>query len=303
MPHWTLADLDLFFISYDEPEADAHYQHLQSIAPREVRRVHGVKGFHEAHLEASRRSTTSRFVTVDGDSHVHARMFEQSFDDTGMEDAVISFAAENPVNGLCYGNGGVKCWPRGLLEATPTHTGTGKEATDFYHVVRYWTIDSVLSETRFNSSPLHAFRGGYREGVKMSLTQGVKAPSWEEARASIPRSNWSRLSVWCSVGADAPHGLWAILGARMALHDLWIRNFPTVFIRHYDMFGTVWEERYAQYDDPTALIESTGRMLRRCLGEHFPLLSPQDSQWFKSVYSNPTRQGFIDPSMPPVRLA
>ena len=39
--------LDVFFLSYNEPYADEHYEKLLEKAPH-ARRVHGVKGFVEA---------------------------------------------------------------------------------------------------------------------------------------------------------------------------------------------------------------------------------------------------------------
>ena len=62
-----IADIDIVFISYDEPNADRNWIELKKIAPW-AKRIHGVKGSDSAHKAAADISDTDRLVTVDGDN-------------------------------------------------------------------------------------------------------------------------------------------------------------------------------------------------------------------------------------------
>ena len=60
---------DIFFISYQEPNADVNFAILQDRFPI-AQRVHGVKGIHQAHKEAAKKALTKMFYVVDGDALV-----------------------------------------------------------------------------------------------------------------------------------------------------------------------------------------------------------------------------------------
>ena len=51
---------DIIFISYKEPNADSNFKDLQSRFPI-AQRVHGVKGIHQAHIEAAKKALTKMF--------------------------------------------------------------------------------------------------------------------------------------------------------------------------------------------------------------------------------------------------
>ena len=58
---------DIIFISYKEVNADSNFKNLQSRFPI-AQRVHGVKGIHQAHIEAAKKALTKMFYVVDGDA-------------------------------------------------------------------------------------------------------------------------------------------------------------------------------------------------------------------------------------------
>ena len=64
-----VTELDIFYISYDEPNCEEHWADLLNKVPW-AKRVHGVKGFDAAHKTAAEQSETDRFITVDGDNIV-----------------------------------------------------------------------------------------------------------------------------------------------------------------------------------------------------------------------------------------
>ena len=111
MSKLEIGELDVFYLSYDEPNKEEHWADIISKFPF-AKRVDGVKGFDNAHKECARQSDTERFITIDGDNIVDEKFFdiELTFPDgTDLEHSVISWSAKNVVNGLVYGNGGIKC--------------------------------------------------------------------------------------------------------------------------------------------------------------------------------------------------
>ena len=60
---------DIIFISYNEPNAEDNWKSLKERFPMS-KRVHGVKGIHQAHIAAARKSFTKMFWVVDGDAQI-----------------------------------------------------------------------------------------------------------------------------------------------------------------------------------------------------------------------------------------
>ena len=109
-----IAELDIIFLSYDEPNAEKNYADLLTKVPW-AKRVHGVEGSDAAHKACAELSETDRFITVDGDNTIRQDFIDQvlDFDEhTDLENSVISWCGKNTINGLMYGNGGLKCWPK-----------------------------------------------------------------------------------------------------------------------------------------------------------------------------------------------
>ena len=164
---------DVFFLSYDEPDADVNWQRLLKFAPG-ARRIHGVTGILQAHQEAAKQSKTSSFFVVDGDAWIHddwdftSEWFDDiylpyPYNNKDVSDCVIVWSSVNPYNGLSYGNGGLKLLPRQL---TLDHTGSIDVTTGISSCVM--PLDWVASENRFATSNLAAFRGAFRECAKLA---------------------------------------------------------------------------------------------------------------------------------------
>ena len=273
-----ISDLDIIFLSYDEPWADAFFERLSQISPRPPLRVHGVKGFDAAHKAAAELATTEHFVTVDADNIVRPTFFEGQIEPA---EHVYSYTALNTVNGLAYGNGGVKIWPRDLVLTVDTHEKTG--GSDFCWTYQYWQMNETASDVHFAQTQYHAFRAGYREAVKLSLVEGKKLADWPTTFERMYRPNLSRLLIWMSVGADVEHGMWAMYGARDGFADVWLDALDPDLINDYDWFASRWSKTPADSD-----IESV-------LGFEVPYLHPPQSRWFKTVWWNPDRHGLMIP--------
>ena len=291
-----VTDLDIVYISYDEPNADELFAKLKAISPRAPLRVHGVKGFDAAHKAAAKLATTERLITVDGDNLVRKSFFATRIDlKKQPADVVYSFTALNTINGLAYGNGGVKIWPRKLLASVSTHEqGTGN---DFCWTFRYWQMPEIVSDVYFAQSPYHAFRAGYREAVKMSQVKNQKLADWTITRKKIWPPNLSRLLIWATVGTDMPNGDWAIYGARCGLTHLWIDKLSPNLITDYDWFTTRW--KHLSQGKPKAMSVLCGKRLEKVLQIDLPNLTAAESRWFKAVYLNPPRTGLMLNDMKP----
>ena len=252
-----LSRADVVFISYDEPKADANFADLKALLPR-ARRVHGVQGFDAAHRRAAEGAPDWVF-TVDGDNRLTDAAFFDGWLDVAPRDLgqVFSFSARNRLNGLSYGNGGVKLWPRALLENLRSHENTSRRAgqLDFW-TVPFYLISREVSEVCMAETPAQAFRSGYREGVKLCLIRG-QAPADAYPKMPLPQAfalhlgevNLERLRIWCSIGADRPNGDWSIFGARLGAVRTALDAAPPQMIADYPAFERFWQEIAANYSD------------------------------------------------------
>jgi len=211
-----ILDNDIIFLSYDEPNCEKNYADLCSKLPW-AKRVHGVKGSDAAHKACAALSETEYFVTVDGDNIIDPSFLqvEIDLDELGVTpDYVFSWCGKVHVNGLMYGNGGLKLWTRKFVNEMKTHEisnpDDAKGLVEFCFDEKYYQFNKNYSESFTNATPFQAWRAGFREGVKMSLNEGERSDDVQ----SVWWQNYQRLLVWCSVGADVENGWWSMLGAR-----------------------------------------------------------------------------------------
>jgi hypothetical protein len=294
----SMSQSDVFFISYDEPAAEESWRQLLEFVPN-AKRIHGVKGFDAAYKACAAQTTSERFFTIDGDNQIDGVFTDLEVDEVLLQtDAVLSWPAKNPINGLCYGNGGVKNWPQKIAKSMATHEsadGPGS-AVDFCFQLNYFQMPQPLSTLLVNSTAYQAFRGGFREGVKMCLDRGERPSSFstENKLAHVWAENLNRLKIWCSVGADVSNGDWAMLGARMGCQKLCLSDWDHRLIRDYDWFQSYWQK---EVEPMASSLSERLAQLELELNSHLHLgittLSPKDSIFFKSVYVNPPRSGLM----------
>ena len=147
-----------------------------------AKRVHGVEGSDAAHKACAELCETDRFITVDGDNTIRQEFINQvlDFDEhTDLEQSVISWCGKNSINGLLYGNGGLKCWPKEYVLDMRTHENAdpnNKQAqVDFCWDLQYIQQKVATQYVHNNATPQQAWRAGFREGVKLALDQRRKA--------------------------------------------------------------------------------------------------------------------------------
>jgi hypothetical protein len=216
-----IADLDCIYLTYDEPQREEFWVKIRNMIPW-AKRVDGVKGSDAAHKAAAATSDTERFILIDGDNMPDAKFFNltMEFSDEQWESAVFRWRARNHVNGLMYGNGGLSSWTRTFVNSMRTHEATdGKTETEveFCFDPLYWPMYDCYSTTFPNGSAFHAWRAGFREGVKMCLNRGSR-PTVSEFRDRVQKRNLDHLTIWHNIGRDAEHGIWAIAGSRMGTY-------------------------------------------------------------------------------------
>ena len=282
-------ELDVVFLSYDEPNADLHYADLCNKVPW-AKRVHGVKGSDEAHKEAARQSETDWVITVDADNIVDSRFFNIDFDPSKKEIQVYSWLARNKINGLLYGNGGLKIWRKDFILNMKTHEASDSDRAqvDFCWEDGYRQFKECYSETVITGSPFQAWRAGFREGVKMTLLDGIKVPPME-IKERVWWHNIHRLRMWSTVGAHEENGIYAVYGARLGT---WLANcteWNYVDVRDFEILKDIYHDYAKPYEDDNnqGLIEeikSLGDKISIQLGLHWPWLDADQSKYTLDLY-------------------
>jgi hypothetical protein len=288
MMQHKLSEFDFVFLSFDEPNAEYLYAELINQVPW-AKRVHGVKGFDAAHRACADAADTNFFVTVDGDNSINPGFLDVVIDIADDQtDHAWSWSGRNHVNGLVYGNGGLKLWSKTFVYNMKSHENSedapGK--VDFCWNQKYHDMFGTYSTSMINGNAYQAFRSGYREGVKMSLDAGKRVNPPDFSRL-IWKYNLHKLLIWCSVGADVRNGIWSIFGARCGVYDCNLTDLDYTKINDYDWF----QERYGQvkYLDPQEESAKIGEILRRNLNINIAELDAQQSKFFKNIYINPPR--------------
>lgn len=308
----SINEFDIIYISYDEPNADENYADLLDKCPW-AKRSHGVDGSDAAHKAAAMMAETDRFITIDADNIVHDAFFsvEVDMDKIGAAD-VISWAGKNITNGLVYGNGGIKCWPKEVVMNMKTHENAPandkRAQVDFCWNINYVQMNNIYCTVMNNGSPLQAWRAGFREGVKMGLVDGdVIDPS--ELKDKVHNKNYKRLLTWMSVGDDSENGIWAIYGARLGCHmtNITRTDWDWKNVRDFKWLTNFFhQEVLPQFQDaPDQLCKRTGMQwnykavedksielgidLRKELDLEIADLGKEGSRFFKEVYINPSR--------------
>jgi hypothetical protein len=185
---------DIIFISYDESNADENFAHLKDRFPL-AKRVHGVKGIHQAHIAAAKKSMTKMFWVVDADAVI---LNDFNFDYEASEwdlDVVHVWRSLNPINNLSYGYGGVKLLPKLL---------TSNVATDTLDMTmnisnKFKVIDQISNITAFNTDPFNTWRSAFRECCKLALVNNDES--------------LTRLNAWCQLNNEAEYGAYAFIGS------------------------------------------------------------------------------------------
>lgn len=278
------ADLDCIYLTYDEPQKEEFWVKIRNMVPW-AKRVDGVKGSDAAHKAAAAVSSTARFILIDGDNLPNPSFFNQTlvFPSKEYENAVFRWRARNHINGLMYGNGGLSSWTKEFVETMRTHEATDGRAeteVEFCFDPLYWPMHDCWSTTYPNGSPFHAWRAGFREGVKMCLQRG-RRPSIEEFKNQVLR-NLDNLTIWHNIGTDAEHGEWAIAGARQGTYMTMLTNWDYRLVQDFDALSDLWKT--VENSNPRILSNQLGPEIGTQLNLPMAILEAEQSAFFKHHY-------------------
>lgn len=191
---------DIVFISYEETNANENFARLKDRFPT-AKRIHGVKGIHQAHIKAAKKALTKMFWIVDGDAIIMDDFdFNYTVDKWDL-DAVHVWRTQNPINGLVYGYGGIKLFPRELT----INMDTSKPDMTTSITDKFKAMHEISNITAFNTGPFETWRSAFRECVKLS-SKVIDRQKCDETE--------KRLAIWQTVGEDKPFGKYAIAGAK-----------------------------------------------------------------------------------------
>lgn len=280
-----VADLDVIFLTYDEPQKEEFWVKIRNMVPW-AKRVDGVHGSDAAHKAAANLSETERFILIDGDNLPESKFFDLTFDITEENrNRQLRWRARNHINGLYYGNGGMSSWTRTFVNNMRTHENTdGRAETniEFCFDPLYTPMHDCYSTTYPNGSAKQAWRAGFREGVKMCTRNGVPPKTREEFRSWIWPRNMQNLTIWQTIGRDVENGFWAILGARTGTHYLMLREWDHTEVRDFRQLDKLWELH--KNDDEITCGRIAGE-LNQYLGTTILEFDDRQSKFFKEYLS------------------
>ena len=289
-----VVEQDIIFLSYDEPNAEKNYADLVSKIPW-AKRVHGVKGSDAAHKACAAKSETEYFVTVDADNIVDPSFFSVVVDLDKLnltEEHVFSWCGKVHVNGLMYGNGGLKMWTRKFVNEMRTHENSDpddeKGKVEFCFDDRYYQFNDNYSTSFTNATPFQAWRAGFREGVKMSLDQGSKVDNVR----TVWWQNYQRLLIWSNIGADVENGLWSMLGAREGCYKINCTDWDYSNVRDFEWLTSYFQENHNGSTEELLMerLNYFGSKLKNMCDIEIADLDSDASKFFKFVQTNSPRR-------------
>jgi hypothetical protein len=137
------------------------------------------------------------------------------------------------------------------------------------------------STTYPNGDAFHAWRAGFREGVKMCLNKGAK-PTVEDFKEQAHRKNLENLTIWHNVGTDVEYGEWAIAGARQGTYMTMLTNWDHRDVQNFDALAELWAT--VKDSDPRLLGGRVADDLHSQLDLPMAIFEGEQSRFFKQHY-------------------
>jgi len=183
---------DVVFISYFEPQAEKNYINLTKKLGKSAKRVDGITGIHQAHIEAAKLSNTDMVWIVDADAEIVDDFnftYQIPYYDFNAKKTVHVWQSQNPVNGLTYGYGGVKLLPTDMTIGMDL--GKPDMTTSISKLFK--PMLQVSNITAFNTDPFSTWRSAFRECCKLA-SRIIDRQDDQETQ--------ERLRVWCQESSD-----------------------------------------------------------------------------------------------------
>lgn len=209
-------ELDIIFIDVGESFADEHFNLLQKRFHNRVKRVSNVTGLWYAHKEASLISTTHMFYVVDADTVVRDTFTFSFAPNVWDQEYVYVWNSFCELTGLTYGNAGIKLLSKAFFAEkmssfTDMTTAIGSTIANGITI-----IDVVASDNKFYEDEFLAWRGAFRECVKLaSSTIGgqlnaetqLRLAAWQNINSVHKNANSAKRGVAQALAYVADGGL------------------------------------------------------------------------------------------------
>ena len=177
---YEIKPMDIVFLSYDEPSAEAYWKALKEKYPR-AKRLQGVKGRTQAYHAAAAMSETAYFFAVFPTIEIDDE-FDFTFQPDRLREAChYIFHCKNPVNGLEYGHRAVILYNKHLCLST-IHP-----SLDFTLSQPHTVVPQLCGTSHFNQTPEISWRVAFREVIKLC-----------EMKPTVESK--FRLKKWCELG-------------------------------------------------------------------------------------------------------
>jgi hypothetical protein len=160
---------------------------------------------------------------------------------------------------------------------------------DFCWEAGYRNFPKVYSQSIITGSPFQAWRAGFREGVKMTLKDGVKVPP-QEIKEQIWWHNIHRLKMWSTVGMHEENGAYAVLGARMGTYMTNCTDWNYVDVRDFELLKTIYED-HVRHNTVEHDAQVLGTKIKQQLGLDWPWLDAQQSRYTLELYDETINLG------------
>ena len=230
---YPVQPMDIVFLSYDEPCADANWNVLVKKFPR-AKRVKGIKGRTASYHAAAMASETPYFFAVFPTIELDDK-FDFSFQPDRMKDKChYIFHAKNPVNGLEYGHRAVILFHKFLCLTTTN------PYLDFTLSQPHTVVPQLCGVSHFNQTPEISWRVAFREVLKLC-----------DMKPTVESKH--RLKKWCELG----NGQYATFVQRGALDAVEYyekhKGDPTALLYSYELdwlkekFNSISEEEFIWY--------------------------------------------------------
>lgn len=189
---------DIVFISYDEENADLHWELLKAKELR-AQRIHGISGLFNALQTAAKLATTDWFYAVFAKTQIHDDFRFDYQPDYLRHPANYVFKAYNPILNHSYGHGAVVLHNRRwLLENTDI-------AGDITMSMPVVSVPIISCTNNYNETPWSAYRTAFRETYKLKSMHSIEDQYhlhlWLESKEG-KNGNWSALGAADGVLCD-----------------------------------------------------------------------------------------------------
>jgi len=190
-------ELDIIYISNNEPNAEELLAHLIKTSNRNVSCISNIDGRSEALKKAAQQSQTEWFFGVNAKLEVD-KGFDWSWQPDYLENPKhYIFSAINPVNKLVYGHMALVAYNKKLV------LETDQVDLDFTQTKPHEVLPIISGIGRFNIDPIIAWRTAFREIIKLMYYQKIQPNKQTEFRLSTWKNRINGANAdWVKRGVD-----------------------------------------------------------------------------------------------------